>query len=515
MFKKIKMGRFIISGLASTMILSMVQLSAVHAADSCFVTFPYQENIMSDPLHSDVFYVGVASACEMKLYDMDVSFTNIDTIEGLNRMWSDHADELSDVEFSDDGLRLKWSGSKDEQEDIDYVEFDSSDESWDYLFGQWYYIPTSSLNPPTTFKRNLSITINSAHYEVNGEMREVKNLVLDSVATVAPDYDKDTLMISGVEKQDVSYTGQPVALEGELAIEENDDSITAENLTEQYYLYNYYDSSFTPIDRPTNPGEFYLVEYRFENDNYRALQRVPFTIKDYITVSTDIWNGHGEVSAPAYVDKGGNLHVDIIPAEGYEVVWVEYNDNDVTELLNEDNSLVIEGVNEDAEIVAAFRPVYQVTDGDDGEHVRGSGNDLAFMIDKDPSSYTSGEVLIVVDDAPVDLENDSVVEPETGTITLLGDYLDTLTVGRHNVEIYFFDAGFGGIARASFVIVEATTDENSETTKDSELVVPNTGLFTGENSSSMEVTGFVAAVITAIVSALGLVLTRKKIKESK
>ena len=348
-------------------------------------------------------------------------------------------------------------------------------------------------------------------------MREVKNLVLDSVLTKAPDSNKDTLMISGVEKQDVTYTGQPVALAGELEVEENDDGITAADLTEKYYIYDDSDLSFTPIERPTDPGEFYLVEYSFENDNYRASLRVPFKINDYVTVSTSVWAGHGVVSAPQYVDKGGNLHVDITPADGYEVAWVKHNDDDVTELLNEDNSLDIENVNENAEIVVAFRRVYQITNGDGGEYVKGSGEDLAFVVDKEPYSYTEGEVVIIVDDDYVDLENDSVVRPEAQTITLLGDYLDTLTVGVHSIEIYFFDTGFGGIARGSFTVVEATNNESSESTDvedDSELVVPNTGQFSSESGSSIEAIG--AAVLVGVVtSGFGFILIRKMMRRSK
>lgn len=500
--RKIKTFTF---GVLVALVLSMIHLPAVRAVDSCFVTMSRQENIMNDPLHSDVFYVGVASACKMKLYDIDVSFTGIDSVEGLIEVYSDNHDALSNVEYLEDGLRLKWSGSEDEQEGVDYVEFDSESDSWDYLFGRWYAIPTSNLNPPATFKRNMAAIINSARYEVGGEVRTVENLTLDSVVTVAPDSDKETLMISGIEKQAVTYTEHPVVLEGELTIEENDDGITAEDLEEQYYIYDDSDLSFTPIERPTDPGEFYLVEYSFENDNYRASLRVPFVIKDYIVVSTDIWDGFGEVSAPAFVDMGGNLHVDIIPAEGYEVVWVEHNDVDVTELLNNGNFLDIENVNENATIVAAFRPVYQVTSGDGGEYILGSGDGLSFAFDKDPASYTDGEIVIIVDGEPVNLENDVVVEPETKITTLLGDYLDTLAVGRHNIEIYFFDTGFGGIARASFTVVEAT--------EDAELVAPSTGSFTGKNDS-VEVAEFGATMIM-MAGALGFVLTRKTIKRGK
>ena len=480
--------KIIACGILGALMLSMVQLPMAYAEDSCLIATSYQEIIWDDPLHTDAFYARVGSACEIKLYDMDISFTDIDGVEGLIPLHSDNNDSLSNVEDIRRELRMTWSGSEDEQEGVDYVEF--SPESGDDLFGYWYVVPMPSLNPPATFKRNLPITINSAHYEVNGEMKEVKNLVFNTVLVKAPDGNKETLMISGVEKQDITYTGQPVVLAGELTVEENDDNITAEDLTEQYYIYDDSDLSFTPIERPTDPGKFYLVEYNFENDNYRASRRVPFTIKDYITTDLDIWSGHGEVSAPAYVDKGGDFRVDIVPADGYEVMWVKYNDEDVTDLLNDDYSLDITGANENAEIVVAFRPFYLVTDGNAGEYTKGSKDDLAFVVDKNPASYTSGMVTIMVDGEYVDLDNDSIVEPETQTIMLVGDYLETLGLGEHKVEIYFFDSDVAGIARASFTVVEAEV-----------IAAPETGESTSK-AGGAEMTSVVAVIGGVVIAGV-------------
>ena len=496
-------------GIISVLSLSAVQLPKAHAADSCFIATSYQEIIWDDPHHTEAFYLSVGSVCEIKLYDLDVTFSDIDAVEGLIPIHSDNSDDLTNVK--DRGMRVWWSGSEDELEDVDYVEL-SPDDSGGDIFGYWYAVPMSSLNPPTTFKRNMPITINSAHYEVNGEMKEIKNLVFDSVLVKAPDSNKDTLMISGVEKQDVTYTGQPVALNGDLTVEENDDGITAEDLTEQYYIYDDSDLSFTSIDRPTDPGEFYLVEYNFENDNYRASLRVPFTIKDYITVDTNVWGGHGEVAAPHYVDKGGNLHVDIIPADGYEVVWVEHNGDDVTDLLGADNSLDLANVNENAYIEVAFRPFYLVTEGDGNGYTIGSGKNLDFVVDKDPASYTDGDVTIMVDGRYIDLRYDSVVKPETQTTTLLSSYLDTLAVGEHQIEIYFFDTpGLAGIARASFTVVE--TAEDTEDASDSEFVpVPDTGTFTSTHGSASPIGQVTAATVVMLILA---VFITKKIMEKK
>ena len=496
--------------------LASVNTPKASATDSCLIATSHQEIVWNDPLHTDAYYVRVGSTCNIKLYDMDISFTDIDGVEGLIPLHSDNNDDLTNVRDISRELRMTWSGSEDEQEGVDYVEF-SPEDSGDDLFGFWYIVPMASLNPPATFKRNLPITINSAHYEVDGEMKEVTNLVFDSVLTKTPDSEKDILMISGIEKQAVTYTDQPVSLEGELRVEENDDNITAEDLTEQYYVYDDSDLSFTPIERPTNPGEFYLVEYNFENDKYRASLRVPFTIKEYVNVRVDLQGGEGAISAPAYVDLGGDAHIELLPSEGFEVLWVKQNGVDVTDQLNEDNSLDIEGLTEDVEVVAAYRPFYLVTEGDGGEYVKGSKNNLDFVVDKNPASYTSGMVTIAVDGEYIDLRSDSEVEPEAKTFTLLGDYLETLSLGEHNLEIFFFDTDRNGIARARFTVVEATEETSSDDTS-TEVSAPNTGRFTSGNNTSIpegQATTVMLATILAIPIILSFVIVGKRFNKTK
>ena len=516
--KNIKKIKLLLCGLVSVLALSIVQFPAAYATDidSCLVVTPYQENIWSDPDHSVAFYVAVLNKCDIKLYDLDVSFTSIDSVEGLIQLHYDNHDSLTNVEESRNELRMKWSGKEDEQEDVDYVEFNAPGGSWDDLFGYWYIVPMSSLNPPATFKRNMPVTINSAHYEVNGEMKEVKNLVLNTVLVKAPDYDKKVLMISGVEKQNVTYTGQPVVLEGELEVEENDDNITAEDLTEHYYVYDDSDLSFTPIDRPTEPGNFYLVEYNFENDNYRASLRVPFVINEYYTVNTQVVTGEGEISAPQYIDAGGSAHIDINPGNNYEVARVIYNGEDVTELLNDDNSLDLTDVNENVNVKVYFRPVYQVIKGHGTEHALNSNDDLAFMIDKDPYSYTDGEVTIMVDGKYIRLDDDAIVEPLTQTTTLLSSYLNTLEVGEHRFEMLFFDTDSFGIARATFVITEAAEEESegSDSSDDSEesVPVPDTGAST-TGVGSAEAANIMVIIGGAAIAMIVFFATKRLLKK--
>ncbi len=482
MFKiKIKKTKMLISVLVGVLALSMVQLPAVHAADSCFEAVG--DTVDYD--HGDTLYAKLKATCDMELHSIAISFADTESFEGIEEEIPESVhSQISGVEISDDHLHLEWNID----ESAPYVNVAAGED----LFSMPYHVSIST----TAFKRNMPITIDYAEYSIGGEMRTEENLNLDTMLIVTHD-DKEVLMITGIEKQEISYSGGPIALVGDLVVEDNPANITADDLEVEYY------DAVSLVDEPSEPGD-YTVRYSYEDDDYVALFEVPFTIKAYEIINTHIWSGHGEVSAPHFVDEGDDLHVEITPADGYEIMWVEYNGNDVTDSLNEDNSLDITGLDENAEIVVAFRRFYLVTDGDGGEHTLGSGENLAFMVDKDPTSYTEGEVTIKVDDLYIDLETDSVVEPEEQTVTLLGGYLDTLEPGEHSVEIYFFDTGVAGIARATFVIV-------GEDEEDEVVPVPDTGAFTAE-AAGAEVINIVA-VISGIVIVTMLAVVKMFLKK--
>lgn len=478
---KIKKTKILMCGLALALALSIVQLPKVYAADSCFEAV----GDIVDYDHGNTLHAKIRATCEMELHSIVLSFADTEKFEGIEELAPESVhSQISGVEISDDHLHLEWNTD----ESAPYANVLSGED----LFSMTYQVPINT----TAFKRNMPITINSVQYKIGDEIRTEENVNLDAILTVTHD-GKDVIMVTGIEKQDVSYNGGPIALAGDLIVEENPAGITANDLNVKYY------NAVSVVDEPTEPGDYKAVYY-YEDDNYLASLSVPFTIKDYWIVNTQIWSGHGVISAPHYIDAGANLHVDITPEDGYEVVWVRYNDDDVTELLNEDNSLDIEGVNENAEIVVAFRPVYQVITGNGGTYTKGSGSNYLFAVDKDPASYTDGEVVIIVDEEPVDLNNDVVINPETKIMTILSGYLDTLTIGTHNVEIYFFDTGFGGIARATFNVVGAEEDEP--------VVVPDTGVFTGGNGS-VEATGMIAVVGVAMV--VTMLATRRFLKKTR
>ena len=89
--------------------------------------------------------------------------------------------------------------------------------------------------------------------------------------TITP---REVLTISGIEdNQQITYTGSPVVLEGNVMVEENPGGIKAEDLTVRWYA----SDGVTIIDRPTNAGS-YKVVYSYEDSDYRGALVVNFEI---------------------------------------------------------------------------------------------------------------------------------------------------------------------------------------------------------------------------------------------
>ncbi|MDO4967154.1 MAG: hypothetical protein Q4E70_00060 [Candidatus Saccharibacteria bacterium] len=479
--------------------LSLVPVSgrALATGDSIEDCFEADDPFYSldDPYRSAHILLAFKATCSMKLHYMDISFSGTEDVKGLDTYYATvWHDQISSFSIHDDEeLHIKWNDDEDDPDTVDgrpYIDVEPDE----YLFGYWYTPQADT----TVFKHSMPITINEVHYDTGEGVKTAKNIVLNPTITIAPDESKDVLMISGIEKQDVTYTDHPVVLNGDLTIEDNTDGITVDDLNDKYYE----EDGTTEISQPTNPGS-YVAEYYYENDNYRASLKVPFTIKDYITVSTDIQGGHGEVSAPLYVDMGGSLHVDIMPSDGYEVLRVEHNGTDVTELLNEDNSLDIEAVTGNAEIAVVFRPFYEVTEGDGSEYTLGSGEDLTFKIDKDPASYTAGIVTVSIDGAYIDVEEDCTIDPDSQTVTLKNATLEALNLGEHKLEIFFFDTDVNGIARASFTVVEAEEEVPA---------VPDTSGFTEKSDTKGAVVNYMIILPVMIIAAIAIL---KKLLTSK
>jgi len=76
---------------------------------------------------------------------------------------------------------------------------------------------------------------------------------------------QEDLLISGIEdNQEIAYTGQPVQLVGSLAVGENEDDLTVDDVEETWY-----NSDDEEIERPTTVGE-YKVVFSLDSENYKG-----------------------------------------------------------------------------------------------------------------------------------------------------------------------------------------------------------------------------------------------------
>ena len=85
---------------------------------------------------------------------------------------------------------------------------------------------------------------------------------------------RDVLTITGVDdNQRIGYTGSPVVLSGNVMVEENEEGITADDLTITWYA----SDGTTVIDQPTNAGS-YKVVYSYGDADYYGVLAVNFEI---------------------------------------------------------------------------------------------------------------------------------------------------------------------------------------------------------------------------------------------
>ena len=155
---------------------------------------------------------------------------------------------------------------------------------------------------------------------------------------------------------------------------------------------------------------------------------------------------------------------------------------------------------------ANFLRIYEVLEGDGGEHVKGSEETLSFKIDNDVTEFC-GTGVLSIDGEYLDMRTDCEVDPDNQTIILPANILNALGIGEHSFEAWFSEPE-SGTARASFKIVEESDDEEEN------VPVPNTGVFTGEGGSAEITNDFVATVAVVGIVAIAGVLMKKTKREN-
>ena len=216
--------------------------------------------------------------------------------------------------------------------------------------------------------------------------------------------------------------------------------------------------------------------------------------------------GNGNLDVPSIVIGGTDVEVGIVPEPGNELVYLELNDQEVTDQI-QDNIFRVTPGTESLTFNATFLRVYDVLEGDGGEHIIGSEEPLAFKIDNDVTEFC-GTGVLSIDGEYLDMRTDCEVDPDNQTIILPANILNALALGEHSFEAWFSEPE-SGTAKASFKIVEPKTDDD-----DGDIVAPDTGAFTSEGSSAEITNDFpVIAMIVGIVVATGVLMKKEKRKE--
>ena len=216
--------------------------------------------------------------------------------------------------------------------------------------------------------------------------------------------------------------------------------------------------------------------------------------------------GNGTLDVPDIVIGGTDVEVKIVPEPGNELVYLELNDQEVTDQVKNNIFKVTPGT-ESLTFYATFLRVFPVLEGDGAEHILGSEDDLTFKIDND-MTYFCDRGNLMIDDDYIDLGTDCEVDVENQTLTLSADFLNTLTLGEHYLEAYFSEPETG-IARAHFKIVEEKPDEPED---EEEILVPDTGVSTSEGASAeaIDIIAVIATIIGIIAAAKMIIKVAKR-----
>lgn len=206
--------------------------------------------------------------------------------------------------------------------------------------------------------------------------------------------------------------------------------------------------------------------------------------------------GNGNLDVPNIVVGGTDVEVGIVPEPGNELVYLELNDQEVTDQI-QDNVFRVTPGTESLTFRATFLRVYPVLEGDDGEHIIGSEEPLVFKIDNNVTTFC-GTGNLIIDGEYHDMRTDCIVDPDNQTITLPASFLNTLALGEHSFEAYFTEPDSGS-AKASFRIIK----------NEDVPFVPNTGVFTSESGRIEMADDFIIiAMIAGAIAIMGILIRK-------
>lgn len=219
--------------------------------------------------------------------------------------------------------------------------------------------------------------------------------------------------------------------------------------------------------------------------------------------------GNGTLDVPNIVIGGTDVEVGIVPEPENELTYLELNGQEITDQVK-DNIYTVTPGTESLTFYATFRRIYQVLEGDGGEHVLGSDETLSFKIDNDVTDFC-GTGLLIIDDEYMDMRTYCVVDPDNQTIILPASLLNTLGLGEHSFEAFFTEPEDGS-ARASFTIIEESDDDDDDD-DDEDIPVPDTGVFTGEGGSAEMTSDIISIMVIGFAIAIGFLVKKQKMNK--
>ena len=245
-------------------------------------------------------------------------------------------------------------------------------------------------------------------------------------------------------------------------------------------------------------------------ESERVAINISMSADVYIIPATEFYfinvhkEGNGDVIAPEVALPNKDTKIDVIPDENNELLYLEINEQDVTDQVV-DNKITVNAT-ENLNLLAIFQPVYKVTEGDGSEYIQGSEEDLSFKIDADLDEF-SNETFILIDGKRFD-PSMIIVDVENSTITLPADSLAMLDLGEHKLEAVF-PYPEGGVARASFSIVEQQAeDEDDDEEEENPIVVPNTGTSFTKKDETEALDTVTPSVVVSMLLVASLLLAR-------
>ena len=244
-----------------------------------------------------------------------------------------------------------------------------------------------------------------------------------------------------------------------------------------------------------NEIEITVNEYKEVEVSYK---KIPFTITVENVEGATV-NPSGTVT----VSYGDNKNFTITANSGYKLIKVLVNG---TEKTLDGNTLKLTNITANMNIkVVVERITYEVVEGADQNYIIQQNTEARFKINASYDLFKVGGK-VYVDNVLVDSKN-YISESGSTVITFLQNYVDSLSVGEHTLNVVFSD---GGLASTKFTVNKKAEEQKQEEsqTKDNSTEEET------KNNSSIPKTGD-NVIIYAIIAIVSIAILRMIINKKR